>query len=160
MTKSHKISLILNVFIFLLLFQLYYTLCKAQVLSETSTPSLPITATSSPQIITNYFPQEIIFTRAVWYGKAFHGKKMANGKKFDMYNPTLVAHRSLPLGTKIKVVNMKNGITIDAIVSDRGPYAKNKKTKEYVAGIDLSYAAAKILEIDKIGIADVKIKVY
>ncbi len=96
----------------------------------------------------------------MWYGKAFHGRKMANGKPFNMYDSTLVAHRTLPLGTKIKVTNMQNGITIDAIVSDRGPYSKNKKTKKYIADIDVSYAAAKILGFDRAGIADVKIKVY
>jgi len=161
MSQKYKITLILNTFIFILLFQLYYTFCKAQVLSQTelNTQTSSYT-TSTTQIIENNFPKDIIFTRAMWYGKAFHGKKMANGQKFDMYNPTLVAHRTLALGTKIKIINLKNGISIDAVVSDRGPYSKNKKTKEYIAGIDVSYAAAKILEFDKAGIADVKIKVY
>ena len=115
---------------------------------------------TSTQIIENNFPIDYIFGKAMWYGKAFHGRKMANGKKFDMNNPTLVASRTLKLGTKIKIVNLANGITIDAIVSDRGPYSKDKKTKQYIAVIDVSYAAAKLLEFDKTGIADVKIKVY
>ncbi len=145
-------------------FLLYYTQIKAQ--EATTTPigivatTTTILTTTTPQIISNSFPMEIIFGRAMWYGKAFHEKKMANGKKFDMFDSTLVAHRTLPLGTKIKVVNIKTGISIDAIVSDRGPYSKNKKTKKYLAEIDLSYAGAKILGIDRAGIADVKIKVY
>lgn len=145
-------------------FLLYYTQIRAQEATTTATnPTVTATttiSTTTPQIISNSFPKDIIFGRAMWYGKTFHGKKMANGKKFDMYNPALVAHRTLPFGTKIKVVNLKNGISIDAIVSDRGPYSKNKKTKKYLAEIDLSYAGAKILGIDRAGIADVKIKVY
>ncbi len=140
-------------------FLLYYTQIRAQEATVSSTTTVNI-ATTTPQIISNSFPMEIIFGKAMWYGKAFHGRKMANGKKFNMFDSTLVAHRTLPLGTKIKVVNMKTGISIDAVVSDRGPYSKNKKTKKYLAEIDLSYAGAKILGIDKAGIADVKIKVY
>lgn len=143
---------------------LYYTQIRAQEATTTTISPMVTTtttiSTTTPQIISNSFPKDIIFGRAMWYGKAFHGRKMANGKKFDMYNPTLVAHRTLPFGTKIKVVNMKTGVSIDAVVSDRGPYSKNKKTKKYLAEIDLSYAGAKILGIDRAGIADVKIKVY
>lgn len=157
--KIHILSLAIGFCSFLL----YYTQTTAQeattTLTNTTTTTTTI-STTTPQIISNRFPKDIIFGKAMWYGKAFHGKKMANGKKFDMYNPALVAHRTLPLGTEIKVINMKTGASIDAVVSDRGPYSKNKKTKKYLAEIDLSYAGAKILSIDKVGIADIKIKVY
>lgn len=102
-----------------------------------------------------------------WYGAKFHGRKMANGEKFDMNNPTIVAHRTLKLGTKIKITNTKNGNIIYAVVSDRGPYSykwindKNgKKIKKYIAEIDVSYAGAKLLGFDKSGIGNVKIEVY
>lgn len=102
-----------------------------------------------------------------WYGKKFQGRKMANGEKFDMNNPTIVAHRTLKLGTKIKITNTKNGNIIYAVVSDRGPYSykwivdKNgKKIKKYIAEIDVSYAGAKLLGFDKSGIGNVKIEVY
>lgn len=160
--NKHKIYITCILFSFCY-FLLYYTQIKAQEATTTTsiaTTSTPTITTTTPQIISNSFPMEIIFGKAMWYGKAFHGRKMANGKKFNMFDSTLVAHRTLPLGTKIKVVNMKTGISIDAVVSDRGPYSKNKKTKKYLAEIDLSYAGAKILGIDKAGIADVKIKVY
>ncbi len=156
--NKHKIY-ILFLLISFCYFLLYYTQTRAQEATASSTTNVNI-ATTTPQITSNSFPIEIIFGRAMWYGKAFHGKKMANGKKFDMFDSALVAHRTLPLGTKIKVINMKNGKAIDAIVSDRGPYSKSKTTKKYLAEIDLSYAGAKILGIDRAGIADVKIKVY
>lgn len=121
-------------------------------------------STSSQEILV---PKQIIKGKAIWYGKAFQGRKMANGKKFDMNDLTIVAHRTLKLGTKIKVTNTKNNISIICTVSDRGPYSKKKVKlksgkieKQYTAEIDLSYAAAKILKIDKAGIGDVKIEVY
>lgn len=102
-----------------------------------------------------------------WYGAKFQGRKMANGEKFDMNNPTLVAHRTLKLGTKLKITNTKNDKVIYAVVSDRGPYTykwitdKNgKKVKKYLAEIDISYAGAKLLGIDKAGVGSVKIEVY
>lgn len=102
-----------------------------------------------------------------WYGAKFQGRKMANGEKFDMNNPTIVAHRTLKLGTKLKITNTKNDKVIYAIVSDRGPYTykwitdKNgKKVKQYLAEIDVSYSGAKLLGFDKSGTGNVKIEVY
>jgi rare lipoprotein A (peptidoglycan hydrolase) len=88
---------------------------------------------------------------ASWYGKRFHGRKTASGKNFNMYNHT-AAHRSLPLGTKVKVVNLKNGKEIIVDITDRGPYIKGRI-------IDLSYAAAKSIEMTKVGIVKVKVEV-
>jgi len=88
---------------------------------------------------------------ASWYGKRFHGKKTASGKNFDMYNQT-AAHRSLPLGTRVRVVNLKNGKDTIVDINDRGPYIKGRM-------IDLSYAAAKSIGIVNDGIAKVKLEV-
>lgn len=88
---------------------------------------------------------------ASWYGKRFHGRKTASGKNFNMYNHT-AAHRSLPLGTKVKVVNLKNGKEIIVDINDRGPYIKGRI-------IDLSYAAAKSIGMTKVGIAKVSVEV-
>ncbi len=59
--------------------------------------------------------------KASWYGEAFHGKQMSNGKPFDMNRHT-VAHRKLPLGTWVWVMNLENGNSCWAKVTDRGPY--------------------------------------
>lgn len=86
-----------------------------------------------------------------WYGTDFHGKKTASGKRFNMYNCT-AAHRSLPLGTKVRVVNLKNGRDIIVKINDRGPFKKGRI-------IDLSYAAAKSIGMVRSGIAKVKVEV-
>src|SRR5947209_833144 len=74
---------------------------------------------------------------ASWYGKQFHGKTTASGEDFDMFELT-AAHRRLPLGTFVKVTNLRNGKWIVVRVNDRGPYVSNRI-------MDLSYSAARML---------------
>ena len=74
---------------------------------------------------------------ASWYGKQFHGKETASGESFDMFELT-AAHRQLPLGTYVKVTNLRNGRWIVVRVNDRGPYVGNRI-------MDLSYSAARML---------------
>lgn len=88
---------------------------------------------------------------ASWYGKLFHGKETASGNNYDMYAYT-AAHRNLPLGSTVRVVNLKNGRDIIVKINDRGPYIKNRI-------IDLSYSAAKSLGIIDRGIQEVEIEV-
>ena len=70
---------------------------------------------------------------ASYYADKFHGKKMANGKRFDM-NKMTAAHKKLPFGTKIKITNEANGKSVIVEVTDRGPFVKSRE-------IDLSKAA-------------------
>jgi len=88
---------------------------------------------------------------ASWYGPGFQGKKMANGKHYDVRKVS-VAHRSLPLGTKVRIINLRNRKSIVAFVSDRGPYVRGRE-------IDLSYAAAKKLGAVRDGVIPVKIEI-
>src|SRR5215831_13113613 len=74
---------------------------------------------------------------ASWYGKKFHGRTTASGEDFDMFELT-AAHRQLPLGTYVKVTNLKNGKWIIVRVNDRGPYVEGRI-------MDLSYSAARML---------------
>jgi rare lipoprotein A len=74
---------------------------------------------------------------ASWYGKQFHGRATASGEDFDMFELT-AAHRRLPLGTFVKVTNLRNGKWIVVRVNDRGPYVSNRI-------MDLSYSAARML---------------
>jgi rare lipoprotein A len=74
---------------------------------------------------------------ASWYGKQFHGKSTASGENFDMFELT-AAHRQLPLGTYVKVTNLRNGKWIIVRVNDRGPYVQGRI-------MDLSYGAARML---------------
>lgn len=84
---------------------------------------------------------------ASYYGKGFDGKKTASGEIFDR-NAMTCAHRSLPFGTKLKVVRVKTGASVVVRVNDRGPYAKKRV-------LDLSEAAGKVLGLDKVGHAQV-----
>ena len=75
--------------------------------------------------------------QASWYGigDGFQGKRTASGAIFDTYK-MMVAHRTLPFGTKLKVTNLSNNKSVFVIVKDKGPFAqKNRRC------IDLSYAA-------------------
>ena len=88
--------------------------------------------------------------KASWYGPGFHGKKTASGERFNQHRLT-AAHRSLPLGTKVIVTNLKNGKRVRVTINDRGPYVKKRS-------IDLSRAAAKRLGMEQAGVAWVRIK--
>ncbi|MGI9308013.1 MAG: septal ring lytic transglycosylase RlpA family protein [Gammaproteobacteria bacterium] len=86
---------------------------------------------------------------ASWYGKKFHGRKTSNGEVYNMYAMT-AAHKTLPLPTKVRVKNLRNGRSIVLRVNDRGPFVKNRL-------IDLSYAAAKQLDFVNAGTTLVEI---
>lgn len=88
---------------------------------------------------------------ASWYGPGFHGRKMANGERFNMHAST-IAHRTLPLGTKVVVVNVENGKEVTATVTDRGPYAGHRIA-------DLSRGLASKLDLIKCGVGRVQVKV-
>jgi rare lipoprotein A len=87
---------------------------------------------------------------ASWYGRGFHGRKTANGERFNM-NALTAAHRTLPLGSYVRVTNPTTNEAVVVRINDRGPYARGRI-------IDLSYAAAKVLHLQRIGTARVKIE--
>lgn len=86
---------------------------------------------------------------ASWYGKDFHGKKTAAGNIYDMYSLS-AAHKTLPLGTWVRVTNLSNGRGVDLVIDDRGPFVGNRI-------IDLSYAAAQQLGSARAGLAKVRV---
>lgn len=87
---------------------------------------------------------------ASWYGPGFHGRTTASGERFDQ-NDLTAAHRKLPLGTEVKVTNLKNGRSIVVEINDRGPYIDGRV-------IDVSKAAARRLGIVEEGVAKVRIE--
>lgn len=89
---------------------------------------------------------------ASWYGPGFHGRKMANGQIFDMYNEELIAHKTLAFGTKVEIINPQNNNTLIATVKDRGPYIKGRD-------FDLSYAGAEKLGVADKGVAKLKVRI-
>jgi rare lipoprotein A len=88
---------------------------------------------------------------ASWYGPGFHGKKTATGEIFDMYAMT-AAHKTLPIPSYAQVTNLENHRSIIVRINDRGPFVGNRE-------LDLSYAAAKNLDLEQDGTGAVEIKV-
>src|SRR5437868_6058314 len=88
---------------------------------------------------------------ASWYGRQFHGKTTASGEPFNMFNLT-AAHRTLPLGTWVKVTNLRNGASVIVRINDRGPVPESRI-------IDLSYEAATMLELRAYGLQRVRLDI-
>jgi rare lipoprotein A len=89
--------------------------------------------------------------KASWYGGLFQGKATASGEDYDMYRFT-AAHRELPLGTFVKVTNLKNLKFVIVRINDRGPVTPGRI-------IDLSYSAARRLAMHQNGLQKVRIDV-
>ncbi len=88
---------------------------------------------------------------ASWYGRKFHGRPTASGEIYDMHAMT-AAHKSLPLPSYAQVTNLANGRSVVVRVNDRGPFVDNRL-------IDLSYAAARELDLIAAGTGLVEVKV-
>lgn len=86
---------------------------------------------------------------ASWYGRKFHGRKTANGEKYDMYGMS-AAHKTLPIPSYVRVRNLNNGKEAIVRINDRGPFVDNRE-------IDLSYAAAFKLGVFQSGTAPVEV---
>jgi rare lipoprotein A len=103
-------------------------------------------ATKSPTVHRQHWFQ---FGRASWYGHALQGLPTATGEAYDM-NAMTCAHRTLPLGSLVRVTNLRNHRSLVLRVNDRGPMVETRV-------IDLSYAAAKRLGFSHIGIVRVRV---
>jgi rare lipoprotein A len=88
---------------------------------------------------------------ASWYGEYFVGRRTASGEPYDM-NELTAAHPTLPLGTLIKVTNLKNRRSVILRINDRGPMVPGRI-------IDLSYGAARVLKFQQQGLQQVRIDV-
>lgn len=82
---------------------------------------------------------------ASWYGVRHHGRLTASGERFDR-NALTAAHRTLPLGTLLRVVNPATGAAVLVRINDRGPYIRGRD-------LDLSQAAARRLGFERRGVA-------
>jgi len=86
---------------------------------------------------------------ASWYGSFFDGKPTASGEPFDM-NDLTAAHLTIPLGTYVKVTNLRNQKSVIVRVNDRGPVVEGRI-------IDLSYSAARALDFKSRGLQRVRL---
>ena len=85
-----------------------------------------------------------------WYGDDFDGRETANGETYDMYADT-AAHPTLPLGSIVRVVNMRNHRSQVVRINDRGPYVEGRE-------LDVSYEVARKLGFDQHGLAKVRLE--
>jgi rare lipoprotein A len=88
---------------------------------------------------------------ASWYGPKFNGRRTASGERYDMHGLT-AAHPTLPFGSLVEVTNLENGHQVVVRVNDRGPFGRRRV-------IDLSYAAARELEMIGPGTAEVQLAI-
>jgi rare lipoprotein A len=88
---------------------------------------------------------------ASWYGSE-NGRHTSSGERFDPGKLT-AAHRHLPFGTIVRVTNRMNGLSVEVRINDRGPFGDGDRI------IDLSSAAADVLQMKKAGIVPVEIEV-
>nr|WP_238193251.1 septal ring lytic transglycosylase RlpA family protein [Methylobacterium frigidaeris] len=97
---------------------------------------MTVFVTSGAEAKSTHRPQAGV---ASWYGPGFHGRKTANGERFNTHALT-AAHRSLPFGTQVRVTNSTNGRSVVVRINDRGPYVGGRV-------IDLSNAAARAIGV-------------
>jgi rare lipoprotein A len=88
---------------------------------------------------------------ASWYGDYFEGRPTASGEPFNMYDMT-AAHLTLPLGTLVRVTNLRNHRSVIVRINDRGPYVDGRI-------VDLSFNAARVLHFDQQGLQRVRLDV-
>jgi rare lipoprotein A len=109
----------------------------------------PKVASALPVAKPNAGPYQV--GTASWYGEFFEGKPTASGEPYNMYDLT-AAHMTLPLGTLVRVTNLRNRRSVVVRINDRGPVVPGRI-------IDLSYNAAHVLHFDQRGIQRVRLDV-
>lgn len=97
-------------------------------------------------------PISIEFGLASWYGPPYHNRQGADGTIFDQ-NALTAAHRTLPMGTTVRVTNLATGQSVIARITDRGPFIPGRT-------LDLSLAAAKAIGVYRMGVAKVKVEAF
>jgi rare lipoprotein A len=110
---------------------------------------------SSEIVTTVPAPKTTVLTRiksgmASWYGSVLHGHLTASGRRFNMYELT-AAHRTLPFGSRVKVTDLRNHRSVVVTITDRGVLYPERV-------IDLSWGAAKELNMLKMGVDPVKLE--
>ncbi len=96
-------------------------------------------------------PLSVETGKASWYGAPYHNRRSSNGEIYDMHALT-AAHRTLPLGSTVRVINLKTGHSTVVRITDRGPFVEGRI-------VDLSLAAAKQADIWQAGVAQVRLEV-
>ena len=119
--------------------------------ARTPTAAPPPTSAETFNVPANAKPLYVETGLASWYGPPYHNRPAANGEIFDMNAPT-AAHRTLPLGSIVRVTNLSTGQRTLVRINDRGPFIEGRI-------IDLSMAAASEIGVRRAGIAKVRVEV-
>ncbi len=106
---------------------------------------------AEPAIPAHSTPLATEIGRASWYGPPYHNRRGSNGELYNM-NAMTAAHRTLPLGSIVRVTNLKTGHTALVRITDRGPFIPGRV-------LDLSLAAARKIDVYLPGLAEVKVEV-
>ncbi len=97
-------------------------------------------------------PDEVEEGMASWYGPPYHNRRGADGTVYDQ-NAMTAAHKTLPMGSMVRVTNLATGQTAEVRITDRGPFIPGRI-------IDLSLAAAKAIGVYRAGVAKVRVEAY
>jgi rare lipoprotein A len=116
-------------------------------ISQKQTTRIPQAHLAQTRLV--HHPKPFQVGTASWYGEFFQGKPTASGEPYDMYNLT-AAHPTLPLGTFVRVTNLRNHRSVVVRVNDRGPVVDGRI-------IDLSYNAARVLGFKAQGLQKVRL---
>jgi rare lipoprotein A len=138
MTKTTRTLLRVGLFIVVLLGVLSISILVEARDLPASVQTRPVPPSASLDVDTVDF-SDLSDGLASWYGREFHGRRTASGKRYDMHAMT-AAHRTLPFGSLVRVVNPATGKTIVVEITDRGPFIRRRV-------IDLSAAAARALGV-------------
>lgn len=127
--------------------------------AATQTPAPPAAGTAAPSeetvdeaFVASHTPIYTETGTASWYGPPYHNRRGANGQIFDQ-NAMSAAHRTLPMGSLIRVTNLQTGQSAVMRITDRGPFVADRV-------LDLSVASAKVVGVWRPGTARVRIDVY
>jgi rare lipoprotein A len=102
--------------------------------------------------LANAVPASELQGLASYYAEPYHGRRTASGEVFDSYQELTAAHRTLPFNTVVKVTNQENGKDVEVRINDRGPFVDGRV-------IDLSFKAAREIDMVRAGVAPVKLTV-
>ena len=142
MRKSHK-----SLFFLLVLAGLIFSGCTSTAL-YTSSPEKPSEKKDTQEEV---LPEGWTYMNASFYGEEHHGKLTANGEVFDMYALTC-AHKTLPFGTVLIVMNEEKQLETEVRVNDRGPFIDGRD-------LDLSYGAAQKIEMVADGVKKLRVRI-
>jgi len=121
--------------------------------TPTTTPTTETSESKQPliQVPAEVKPLLVEIGIASWYGPPYHNRRGSNGEIYDMHAMT-AAHRTLPLGSIVRVTNIESGNSVIVRITDRGPFMEGRV-------IDLSQAAAKELDLVQKGTGQVRLEV-